>query len=168
MHYLDIEQCEGDKVRVSYHEDANPPHPSPPTPFTHPFTPEVMDDLVWYYEEYLRFPYGGMEDRGQRIAESLNEWGGKLFKSVFADDAAKENYFRAVNKGWGECEIRISSKDAGFLNIPWEMLYDPDKRHFLAHQSAGLYRSHPDIYPIERDGSDSETFNILLIISRPY
>lgn len=171
MRYLDIEQYKTDMVRVSCQEDAKSPSPSPSIPFTHPFTSEVMEELAWYYEKYLTFPYGEMEDRGKRVAyKNLKEWGEKLFQSVFADNTALENYHQVIAEGWDKCEIRIISDNAKFLNIPWELLYDPnpERKYFLAQQSAGLYRSRPDSPRSKRKETKHKTFNILLIISRPY
>jgi len=64
----------------------------------------------------------------------------------------------------------ITSEDASFLNIPWELIYDPTQgKGYLALNLAGLYR-HRTGHKIEAPPavSGNAPFRILLVIARPY
>jgi hypothetical protein len=54
-----------------------------PFPFTFPLDDREREDLRWYLEDYLLAPYAVWEDRGQRIAGTLDGWGEALFRAVF-------------------------------------------------------------------------------------
>jgi hypothetical protein len=41
-------------------------------------------ELLWYYEDYLSFPYGASEDRAQKVRSMMCRRGEELFQSVFS------------------------------------------------------------------------------------
>jgi len=74
-----------------------------------------------------------------------------------------------VRAGLENCELCITSEDASFLNIPWELIYDPSPgKGYLALNLAGLYR-HRTGHKIEAPPAPRDApFRILLVIARPY
>lgn len=104
----------------------------------------------------------------------MEEWGKSIFEQIFAkcdfDSDPLSLYQEAVRTGLEKCELCITSEDASFLNIPWELIYDPTPgRGYLAFNLAGFYRyrtGHKIEVPsaVLRDA----TFRILLVIARPY
>ena len=65
--------------------------------------------------------------------------------------------------------MAIASDDFAILNLPWELLYSPSDRQFLAPSLAGMSRSLSD-YAVrgEIPTLPQDKLNILLVIARPY
>jgi len=145
-----------------------------PIPFSDPLSVEDRRELRWYLEEYLDFPYGAEEYRAQKVVERMVRWGESLFEQVFinadSDPDPRGFYQEAVHEGLDRCELCITSEDAAFLNIPWELMRDATPgRGYLAQLLAGLYR-HRTGHTIQAPSvkSPGEPFRILLVIARPY
>src|SRR3954470_17532483 len=69
-------------------------------------TPEQEEDLEWYFEEHLTFPF--TEDvRARRAAESLRAYGESLFKQIFADPGALSAYQQARQHGLHTLQFEI-------------------------------------------------------------
>ncbi len=60
-------------------------------------TPQQEENLEWYFEEYLTFPFT-QDVRARRAAESIRHYGVSLFKQVFADQRALMDYRQAIQK----------------------------------------------------------------------
>ena len=146
--------------------------------FEHPFDKQALIDLRWYLEEYLRFPYGIFPDNAAKIEQKLQAWGEQLFNLVFrSSEKAREFFQAATYDGLHNCELAITfgraslnaSDDFAILNLPWELLYSPSDRQFLAPSLAGMSRSLSD-YAIrgEIPTLPQDKLNILLVIARPY
>lgn len=141
---------------------------APPVIFQHPFDDRVLGDLRWYLEEYLSYPYGIASQRAERIEQQLKEWGEALFQLVFPKESkAWEFWLEATRLGLDRCELGISSEEAKILNLPWELIYTPE-RQFLAPSLAGIYRSFSKQAVRAEWEMPQENLNILLVIARPY
>ncbi|WP_265277370.1 CHAT domain-containing protein [Nostoc sp. KVJ3] len=143
---------------------------APAVPFEHPFDKKALDDLRWYLEEYLRFPYGLAPDNAVKIEQKLQTWGEQLFELVFRSSEQARQFFQAATyEGLNQCELVIVSDNPEVLNLPWELLYSPSDRQFLAPSLAGMSRSLSD-YPIRAEMGElpQDKLNILLVIARPY
>jgi tetratricopeptide (TPR) repeat protein len=140
---------------------------------SNPLSPEDKEELRWYLEDYLIYPYG-FEFRAQKVENKMIQWGESLFQMVFIksqeDPDPRGMYQEAVREGLENCELCISSNDPSFLNIPWELIRDPTPgRGYLAPLLAGLYRQRIGL-KIETSNSScscDHLFRILLVISRP-
>src|SRR5579859_3425545 len=53
---------------------------------TNPFSKEEEEELAWYFEEHLEFPFT-KKVRAQKAAASIKAYGEELFKQVFAKNA---------------------------------------------------------------------------------
>lgn len=140
-----------------------------PVDFSHPFNAEVLAEIRWYLEEYLRFPYGIEPNKASALEQKLQGWGEELFNLVFCSNEKGRQFFQeATRDGLQQCELGISSEDPQLLNLPWELLYCSDYQ-FLAPSLAGIYRSlesfavRAEMKPLSQD-----RLNILLVIARPY
>lgn len=160
---------EQDQLQLSWERSKVLQGTAPIVEFQHPFSKEVLDRLRWYLEEYLDFPYGIFPEDAQRIEEQFKNWGAQLFETVFQGNEEVKAFWRAaVHDGLDQCELAISSDQSQVLSLPWELLYSPSDRVFLAEAMAGMYRSlntppvHSDIGDLHRD-----RLNILLVIARP-
>lgn len=159
----------GDFIQLFWQRGYSAPRFAPPVAFEHPFDSKALDDLRWYLEEYLRFPYGLEPENAQKIEQKLQAWGQQLFDLVFrSNEKAREFFQEATRAGLDKCEISIVSDNPAVLNLPWELLFSPDYQ-FLAPLLAGMYRSLSNYAVRAELGTMSdEQLNILLVIAQPY
>jgi tetratricopeptide (TPR) repeat protein len=161
---------EGDSIQLSWQRGQFLPRPAPSVTFTHPFDEQALADLRWYLEEYLRFPYGIYPDNAAKIEQKFQDWGEELFELVFrSSEKAREFFQAATYEGLNQCELVITSDSPEVLNLPWELLYSPSDRQFLAPSLAGMSRSLSE-YAVRAEMGDlpQDKLNILLVIARPY
>ncbi|WP_414553163.1 CHAT domain-containing protein, partial [Anabaena sp. CCY 0017] len=161
---------EGNSIQLSWQRGQANRRTASAVPFEHPFDEKVLDDLRWYLEDYLRQPYGLAPDIAARIEQKLQTWGEQLFELVFRSSEQARQFFQAAtSEGLNQCDLVIISDNPAVLNLPWELLYSPSDRLFLAPSLAGMSRSLSD-YPIraEMGKLPQDQLNILLVIARPY
>lgn len=161
---------EGDSIQLSWQRGHSNPRPAPSVTFTHPFDEQALADLRWYLEEYLRFPYGLAPDNAAKIEQKFQDWGEQLFELVFRSSEQARQFFQAATyEGLNQCELVITSDSPQVLNLPWELLYSPSDRQFLAPSLAGMSRSLSE-YAVRAEMGDlpQDKLNILLVIARPY
>jgi hypothetical protein len=161
-------------IQVFWQTGSNVARPAAAVHFDDPLTIANHDDLCWYLEEYLNFPYGAERYRAAQIEQRMEKWGEALFAQVFVklatDPDPRGFYQEAVREGLEQCEFCIVSDDQTFLNIPWELMRDPTPgRGYLAPSFAGFYRQRMN-QKIEAFPALSPTrpFRVLLVIARPY
>ncbi|NJM63113.1 MAG: tetratricopeptide repeat protein [Oscillatoriales cyanobacterium RU_3_3] len=159
----------GDSIQLFWQRGNSMPRSAPPVTFEHPFDSKALDDLRWYLEEYLRFPYGLEPENAKKVELKLQAWGQQLFDLVFRSSEKARDFFQeATRAGLDKCEINIISDEPAVLNLPWELLFAPDYQ-FLAPLLAGMYRSLSNYAVRAELGTMSdEQLNILLVIARPY
>jgi hypothetical protein len=135
-------------------------------PLTWPLDDDALEDLRWYLEDYPISPYGAYEDRGTRIADSLDGWGRAMFDAVFGAGPARAAYVNA--RMHGEVEIVMQSDAPAMLGLPWELMTDPERHTPLALDTAGVSRSlltapdMPETVPVP-----GRRLRVLMVISRP-
>lgn len=159
-----------DSIQLSWQRGEAAPRSSSPIPFEHPFDKKALDELRWYLEEYLRFPYGIEPERAAKVEHQLQVWGQQLFELVFRSSEKARQFFQAATyEGLDNCELSISSDQPEVLNLPWELLYSPDDKNFLAPSLAQMCRSiNSQAVRAEIEEIKEGKLNILLVISRPY
>ncbi|MGH3916280.1 MAG: hypothetical protein ACRDTC_23160 [Pseudonocardiaceae bacterium] len=64
--------------------------PGEPFELVGPFDTDVLEDLRWYLEDYLRAPFGVYGERGPQIAGRLAEWGQAVFTALFGAGPARK------------------------------------------------------------------------------
>ena len=161
---------QGENIQLSWQRGQAAPRLADAVKLEHPFNKQALTDLRWYLEEYLRFPYGIFPDEAAKIEQKLQTWGEQLFNLVFrSSEKAREFFQAATYDGLHNCELAITSDDFAILNLPWELLYSPGDRQFLAPSLAGMSRSLSD-YAVrgEIPQLPQDKLNILLVIARPY
>ncbi|MEH1940002.1 MAG: tetratricopeptide repeat protein [Nostoc sp.] len=158
-----------DKIQLSWQRGYQSPRLAPEVPFEQPFDKDNADELRWYLEDYLKFPYGIFPDNAVKIEQKLQHWGQQLFELVFrSTEKGREFFQEATREGLDNCELGIISDNAEVLNLPWELLYSPDYQ-FLAPSLAGMYRSlSSQAVKPPLPAMPDDQLNILLVIARPY
>jgi hypothetical protein len=176
MNTIYISDQGNSQITISWQRGNSHPKYFPPIPFEDPLNAEDHSELRWYLEDYLQFPYGAESYRAQKVEEKMAKWGESLFKQTFPAGITGANpsifYQEAVRDGLRDCELCISSDNPDFLNIPWELIYDPTPgRCYLAPSLGGLYRqrSGQKVEALRDDLSPApnQPFRILLVIARP-
>jgi len=158
-----------ESIQLTWLRGQAAPRSAPPVFLEHPFDENVMAELRWYLEEYLRFPYGLEPEKAKKTEQKFQDWGQQLFELVFPRTTKAWDFFQeATREGLDQCELGISSDDPAILNLPWELLYNSDYQ-FLAPSLAGMYRSLNE-YAVraEMPNLPQDKLNILLVIARPY
>ncbi|NEQ69139.1 MAG: tetratricopeptide repeat protein [Symploca sp. SIO2D2] len=161
---------EGDSIQLSWQRGQSTPRTAPSVAFTHPFDKETLAELRWYLEDYLRWPYGIFPDNAAKIEQKFQDWGKELFEFVFrCSEKAREFFQAATYEGLDKCQLVITSDSPEVLNLPWELLYSPSDRQFIAPSLAGMSRSLSDYAVRAKMGElPQDKLNILLVIARPY
>ncbi|MCP4347835.1 MAG: hypothetical protein GY795_20220 [Desulfobacterales bacterium] len=135
---LNIEFPTADKVIVNYNDQT-----SGEFDFESPVS--ERKDIRWYLlEVYAALYTTDIDDqRAEKIAANLPEWGKKLFNSVF-ENACAYDLFRQFQSLRDQNRLMtISSSHPTILSLPWELLHNPEGA-FLFH-IARFCRGHQEI-----------------------
>jgi tetratricopeptide (TPR) repeat protein len=138
----------------------------PPYPATihDPFSQEQEEELEWYFEEHLRFPFTNQK-RAQHAATSIQNYGENLFNQIFADRQAYSTYKGYLQAGLTKLQIEIAGSPA-FHALHWEALKDPDLPQPLSLQTI-MVRKNLVPSPVQASVRPSPTINLLIVTARP-
>jgi tetratricopeptide (TPR) repeat protein len=135
-----------------------------PITITDPFSPEEEENLEWYFEDHLQFPFLD-QVKASQTAASITTYGETLFKQVFADPKAYLAYAqRRPNLSKVQFEIAGSPS---FHRWHWEALKDPDLPYPMVLQST-MIRQNLTSQVIEATMRPSPTINLLIVTARPF
>lgn len=129
-----------------------------------PFTDGQEQVLAWYFEEHLRFPFGG-QVQAREAAASIITYGKRLFEQVFGDRRVYSAYRECVKQGLPALQLEIAGSPT-FHALHWEALKDPDMAHPFA-LDATIVRKNLIPVPLEATIRSSPTINILVVTARP-
>jgi tetratricopeptide (TPR) repeat protein len=126
---------------------------------------DVLEDLRWYLEDYLRAPFGVYGERGPQVEARLAGWGEAAFAAVFGAGAGRDEYVR-MRAQRADVELVFRSRSPALLALPWELMRDPSRPTPLALDLA-VSRSLPEAELPEAFGSGDRRLRVLMVISRP-
>jgi len=130
-----------------------------------PFVQEEGDQLAWYFERYLRFPFTD-QVKAREAAGSIARYGESLFKRVFEENHnVYARYKAAVQAGLSTVQFEIAGSPL-FHTLHWEALKDPEIRLPLALQ-ATMVRKNLNPSTIEASVRPSPTIKLLIVTARP-
>jgi len=130
-----------------------------------PFAQEEDDQLAWYFEGYLRFPFTD-QVKAREAAGSIARYGESLFKQVFEENHnVYARYKAAVQAGLSTVQFEIAGSPL-FHTLHWEALKDPEIRLPLALQ-ATMVRKNLNPSTIEASVRPSPTIKLLIVTARP-
>ena len=131
-----------------------------------PFEKKQEQELEWYFEEHLEFPFT-QKVRAKEAAASLTIYGEALFDQVFQDNRnVYAEYMALLKTDLGKVQIEIAGSPK-FHALHWEALKDPQLAKPLALQTMMLRRNlQPP--PIQVSVQPAPTINLLIVTSRPY
>ena len=129
---------------------------------------DLVQELRWYLETFLEYPFPPNTDRAAHVLDALRAWGRGAFAALFTTREAVQLFEHAVRDEHHRLLVQVWSDDAAILGWPWEGLVDPQVG-FLAQTSAFERRLNrvrdPDAVPA---GLPRDRLNILLVTARPY
>ena len=128
-----------------------------------PYTEKEEQELEWYFEQYLRFPFTDRV-RARETAKSIERYGEALFQQVFGEKQVFTKYHEVLKKGLSKAQIEIAGSPR-FHALHWEALKDPDLPFPLALQ-ATLVRQNLQPTKGEIELRSLPTINLLVVVAR--
>jgi tetratricopeptide (TPR) repeat protein len=121
---------------------------------------DLMEQLRWYLEEFLDYPFPPDTLRAEHVQAALRAWGTKAFHALFD---------RRDAPAWLEQSeiLQVRSDDAHILSWPWEALFDP-RANYVAHRRRIERRLNEISDPPKLATLPDDRVNILLVVARPY
>jgi len=137
--------------------------PSEPAPFRSPLAEKDYEDLRWYLEEFMDFPYAGNLVRARDVEGRLEVWGGNLYEQLFGQGDRRELLNDLLDSDPPQV-LSVASQESEVLRLPWELLRDHrgpfTRRGITIRRQFEGGRQRPD-YPA------GLPLRILLVVSRP-
>jgi hypothetical protein len=153
------ESPDGSNAIVSFNNG-----PENPITINDPFEEQQEQELEWYFEEHLEFPFT-KKVRAQKAAASIKTYGEKLFKQVFGDPDIYAEYRELLKAGLSNLHIEIAGSPK-FHALHWESIKDPKLAQPLALEAAMVRKNlqHQDLPASVRS---SPIINLLIVTARP-
>jgi tetratricopeptide (TPR) repeat protein len=138
------------------------PQLSEKRPFSFALTPQDVEDIRWYLEDYPIYPVEPAPRIARRIEERMADLGCELFERVLGGSDVWESVRRSLHDTRIEVETEI-----GDALVPWELMRDPKGDLPLALQVPAFVRRHstPAVSP-EPPAQAAGKIRILLVICR--
>ncbi|MCB0000369.1 MAG: hypothetical protein KDE56_31605, partial [Anaerolineales bacterium] len=141
--------------------DGGPRHP---VTISDPFDAQAENELRWYFEEWLIFPFTG-QVRALDAAASTRTYGETLFRQLFHGDTLLEYKMGLRDGGLAQMQLEIRGTPA-FHALHWETMWDPQQGQPLA-VTVPFVRANDNPPPLHLRPKPSPTLNILLMVARP-
>jgi hypothetical protein len=169
LHVTDSTPAAFQVIRASNEKDAYLALPPSPVGFPVEGRPgrDLMQELQWYLETFLNYPYPPETDHADRVLRSLKQWAEQVFKCLSGGTAITTD--QSANKqDCTKLRLRISSDDPEILSWPWEALSDPNFGP-SGRISQIERRLKSLLQPVSLQKSPTrDQVNILLVVARPY
>ncbi len=136
-----------------------------PITISDPFSEAEEQQLAWYFEEHLRFPFT-RKVQAKTAADSINTYGEALFGQIFADREAYALYKDYLQAGLNDVQVEIAGSPQ-FHALHWEALKDPNLPQPLVLQTI-MMRKNLKPSAVRATVRPSPTINLLIVTSRPF
>ena len=130
-----------------------------------PFSKEEEENLEWYFETHLQFPFTD-QVRAAETAAGITRYGQALFDQVFADRQAFAAYSRALQAGVDRLCFEIAGSPE-FHALHWEALQDPALPRAFS-LDAPMVRKNLAPQPLEAVVRPAPAIRLLVVVARPY
>jgi len=129
--------------------------------------PNDQEDLRWYFEDYLQYSLDPAPRIAIRIERRITEIGEELFKLVFHSSNATRKLWKKVQEHLYHVRVEIAASEQNTLEIPWELLRDPESDSTLSLQVGSFVRVERLTKGKLLQPINSSPVRILLVICRP-
>ncbi|HEU0021456.1 MAG TPA: tetratricopeptide repeat protein, partial [Dehalococcoidia bacterium] len=141
--------------------------PAPSVDFRNPVDRTDLQEIEWYFREYLDNPFGLAKTRAEAITTGLANLGRSLYETVFNSGVEARNICStAKSEGFGEYQLMVISQRAEFLSLPWELLNQPELGYLVTEMASVVRRRTPDPMPSFMDQLPTDQLNVLMISPR--
>jgi hypothetical protein len=130
-----------------------------------PFAEGEEEQLAWYFEEHLRFPFT-RKVQAKTAADSIITYGEALFEQVFVDREAYALYKDYLQGGLNNVQVEIAGSPQ-FHALHWEALKDPNLPQPLVLQTI-MMRKNLKPSAVRAIVRPSPTIKLLIVTSRPF
>jgi tetratricopeptide (TPR) repeat protein len=138
--------------------------PEYPITISNPFSEKEEQELEWYFEEHVAFPFI-KKVHAQTAAASITTYGEVLFKQVFGDQDIYAEFRVLMKAGLNNLQLEIAGSPK-FHALHWEALKDPKLSQPLTLQAAMVRKNlKPQSLPVSV--RPSPTINLLIVTARP-
>lgn len=131
-----------------------------------------QEDMRWYFEDYLQYPFDPAPAIANRIEHRLAELGKKLFDSVFLINDHARDVWKELSDHLHATRFEVVTPVRETPTIPWELLFEPQTNSHLALRCQSFVRVISGVTGNQQlaravTENGSGPIRILLIISRP-
>lgn len=126
------------------------------------------EDLRWYLEDYLQYPFDPAPEIAARTEEKIATLGKDLFEAVFGASGGVSSLWYAAAPRIHDTRVEIVSTVGSGSAVPWELMREPATDAPLALQARSFIRTHPNParVPLPRQ-TGPDPVRMLLVICRP-
>ena len=167
FHVIDLAETSQIQLRVV---DGDSRIESTPVAFSVALQDSDRRELDWYFLESL----AGAPNlsRSQAVETGLSNLGRLLFESVFSSgDQAKNAYTQAKTQGLSEYGLVVVSQRPQFLELPWELINEPEIGYLASQLQWVVRRSTSEPLPaysgVPGAQQEEPQFNVLLVSPLP-
>ena len=141
---------------------------TPPVAFQNPLADSDYEEIGWYLQDYLDYPFGAAPARAEAIETGLGSLGRLLFQTIFrGNEDAFRLYSQATVAGLAECTLAIISDQPEFLALPWELMNEPEAGYPVTQMASVARRVDQASPPVLQDQPSATQFNVLLVSPMP-
>jgi CHAT domain-containing protein len=128
---------------------------------------ELLQELRWYLEQFLSYPFPPETEHADRVLDALKGWGEAAFMALFGSGQARDFYKSAVQTGLDQLHLQVTRGDPRVLGWPWEALHDPQAGPLAP--ACAIERRIDGVHdPVELSGKLSrDCVHILHVTARP-
>jgi hypothetical protein len=159
------------RARVRYLSEAGAQPQEREIRFHFSITDDESHLVQWYLGTYLSYPWSEFQTRAERVQRLMSELGQRLFDATFNDRETRALYNHVADDLPNtRIVVHASADNTEVIALPWELLRDPGRGDYgyLALLAHAFVRSQPDlVFPLAHPRTD-DTFNVLMVICRPY
>jgi hypothetical protein len=131
-----------------------------------PFDADQLEELDWYFEQHLRFPFTD-QVRARQAGESITAYGEALFQQLFASAEAREAYGDLKRRAYPDNLAVTVIGSPTFQGLHWEALKDPKLPRPFALDVPIVRRRDARPPALEAVAGNSPTLNLLVLTARP-
>jgi tetratricopeptide (TPR) repeat protein len=132
-----------------------------------PFDADQLQELDWYFEQHLRFPFTD-QVRARQAGESVTAYGEALFGQLITSSRVREAYGALKRRAYPDGFIIEVIGSPVFQALHWEALKDPELPRPFALDVPIVRRGRASAPPVEAVAGDSPTLNLLVLTARPH
>src|SRR5262249_21010085 len=72
---------------------------------------DLMQELRWYLEDFLSYPFPPETDHADRVLRALKAWGERAFEALFSNLSGGALFHAATAEDYSQLTIQIASDD---------------------------------------------------------